>query len=287
MIDPEFWSDEKISNLSLRSRLLFIGIWNYSDDEGVIKARSEFLKSSVFPYDEVSSEEITECVNELCRQNLIFKYEIQSQSYAIILNFKKHQVINKPVPSKLPKPSIQNTKYKDALYKRDNYICHLCGEDLSNYISLVMQQGDGKLPSLDHIIPQSKGGNDMPYNLKTACLTCNKRRGNKSLPDNYGSDTEPLNDEVKLSKEKLREVKLSKENTYGEFKNVFLSKEEFEKLTNALGEKNTNILIAELSSYMASKGKRYSSHYATIQNWARRRVVQHAEKLQSKGKTIA
>lgn len=61
-------------------------------------------------------------------------------------------------------------------------------------------------------------------------------------------------------------------NTYGEFKNVLLSQEDYKNLTDRMGEKNTSYLIEELSGYMSSKGKKYKNHYATIQNWARRKV---------------
>ena len=58
-------------------------------------------------------------------------------------------------------------------------------------------------------------------------------------------------------------------NIYGEFKNVKLSIKEYEKLkvkfNGSLNEK-----IEALSEYMKSKGKKYSSHYATILTWARR-----------------
>src|SRR3990167_5987791 len=78
---------------------------------------------------------------------------------------------------------------------------------------------------------------------------------------------------------KLSEVKLSKPNiekmVFGEFNNVYLKEEEHDKLVGSMGEKNVNILIEELSSYMASKGKRYSSHYATLLSWARRKVQDH------------
>lgn len=59
---------------------------------------------------------------------------------------------------------------------------------------------------------------------------------------------------------------------YGEFKNVKLLEEEVIKLNEKFGEKNTLIIIEELSSYMASKGKRYSNHYATLLNWGKRKV---------------
>lgn len=74
---------------------------------------------------------------------------------------------------------------------------------------------------------------------------------------------------------------------FGEFKNVKLKKEEYTKLTNLFGEKNTAVIIEELSAYMASKGKRYSSHYATLLNWGKRKIQNHAEKLETKKRYIA
>ena len=51
---------------------------------------------------------------------------------------------------------------------------------------------------------------------------------------------------------------------YGEFKNVMLTDEEFVELqTRGLGS-----VIDKLSSYMASTGKKYDNHYATIISWA-------------------
>ncbi len=82
---------------------------------------------------------------------------------------------------------------------------------------------------------------------------------------------------------KLSIVKLS----YGEFENVKLQLEEFQKLVEKLGEQNTNLLIEELSGYLASTNKRYASHYATLLNWARRKIQTHQEKLQTKKRYIA
>ena len=52
---------------------------------------------------------------------------------------------------------------------------------------------------------------------------------------------------------------------YGTFENVLLTPEEYAKL------EKSNLLpyIEKLSSYIASKGKKYKSHYATILNWSR------------------
>lgn len=55
---------------------------------------------------------------------------------------------------------------------------------------------------------------------------------------------------------------------YGEYNNVLLSDSELEKLRTEYSDLDDR--IERLSSYMASTGKKYKSHYATIRAWARK-----------------
>ena len=56
--------------------------------------------------------------------------------------------------------------------------------------------------------------------------------------------------------------------SYGENKNVLLTDEEYEKLKAKFPDYESK--INDLSYYLASKGAKYKSHYATILNWARK-----------------
>lgn len=56
---------------------------------------------------------------------------------------------------------------------------------------------------------------------------------------------------------------------YGEYNNVLLSDEDIEKLKTEFPADYIE-LIERLSSYMASTGKSYKNHLATIRNWARK-----------------
>lgn len=64
---------------------------------------------------------------------------------------------------------------------------------------------------------------------------------------------------------KKKEVK----HTYGEYGNVKLTDTEMEKLQSEFPN-DWQARIDNLSGYMASKGKSYSNHLATIRNWARK-----------------
>lgn len=58
---------------------------------------------------------------------------------------------------------------------------------------------------------------------------------------------------------------------YGEFKNVLLTEEEYEKIK----DKKMEQYIDKLSIYIESKGNKYKSHYATILNWSRKEKEQN------------
>ncbi len=67
---------------------------------------------------------------------------------------------------------------------------------------------------------------------------------------------------------------------YGEYKNVLLTDEELDKLKTEYSDFEER--IERLSSYIASTGKRYKSHYATIRNWARKDKEQVQQKQQGR-----
>lgn len=62
------------------------------------------------------------------------------------------------------------------------------------------------------------------------------------------------------------EVKSPKKATYGEFKNVLLSEQEFKKLNAEYGAELLGI-IEHLSAYIEMKGYKAKSHYLAIKKW--------------------
>lgn len=90
-----------------------------------------------------------------------------------------------------------------------------------------------------------------------------KNNGNKSEINAHLSEEESH----KVKESKVKESK-EKKSIYGEFGNVALTEEEYVKLQTAYPDYQDR--IERLSAYIASTGKRYKSHYATILNWARK-----------------
>ena len=55
------------------------------------------------------------------------------------------------------------------LYKRDRYTCQYCGA----------QPGAAEL-TIDHVLPRSRGGVSSWVNCALACVSCNKRKANRT-----------------------------------------------------------------------------------------------------------
>lgn len=70
--------------------------------------------------------------------------------------------------------------------------------------------------------------------------------------------------------EKSRDREETEKNTYGQFANIRLTEQEHGKLISEFGEAGALERIEGLSSYVASKGKKYASHYATLLVWERK-----------------
>jgi len=76
----------------------------------------------------------------------------------------------------------------------------------------------------------------------------------------------------RLGENSIVEVLEATVSKYGEFSNVKLTPTEYLNLKERFGDNNTDLLIEELGSYLESTGKRYKSHYATLLNWAKRKI---------------
>ncbi len=85
----------------------------------------------------------------------------------------------------MPRKARISRALRTEVYERDRYRCRTCGgfKDLS----------------LDHILPESKGGESIEANLQTLCGSCNSRKGTQILQrgrdvsgtDDVGVETGP------------------------------------------------------------------------------------------------
>ena len=101
-IKPEFPQSEDVGRLSRDARLLFIQLWTLVDDDGRTRAASRMLASLLYPYDDDAPKLLDKWLAELEAEELVRVYEVNSSRYLEVVNWRKHQRIDKPTPSRLP-----------------------------------------------------------------------------------------------------------------------------------------------------------------------------------------
>lgn len=82
-----------------------------------------------------------------------------------------------PVPSVIRRRIYINVRQRreasgmkrTRIYMRDKFRCQYCGD----------KKTASEL-TLDHILPRSRGGDNSPMNVVTACVSCNNRKGSRT-----------------------------------------------------------------------------------------------------------
>lgn len=100
-IKPDFWTDEKVVAISPLARLLFIGMWNFVDDDGRAPYSPARLKLQILPAD---STDISGLLGEIRGEGLILVYEVDGKQYFQVTNFDRHQKIDHRSKSRHPPP---------------------------------------------------------------------------------------------------------------------------------------------------------------------------------------
>lgn len=74
---------------------------------------------------------------------------------------------------------------RSLVYQRDKMRCRFCG------VKLPLDRPKRAHPTLDHLLPRSRGGTNTMENLVTSCADCNNRKGDKT-PEEAGMPVLPV-----------------------------------------------------------------------------------------------
>lgn len=96
MIKPEFWISDDITSCSIQARLLFVGLWNFCDDNGVHPHNVRTIKMEVYPGDNFCFEDIETMITELVDNDLLIIFDAGGREYLKVKNWNKHQRIDRP-----------------------------------------------------------------------------------------------------------------------------------------------------------------------------------------------
>lgn len=193
-IKPEFWTDSKIVQLPYEARLLFIGLWNFSDDYGAIEYEADRLQLQIFPADPLV--DVALLVDVLVASGLVDLMIGEEKDLLVIRNWSKHQRVDNPSKARLsiepyrklaiPAESRRAlaVKYGCPPGGQKECACYFCG---SPGVIHWFNRRDGRPGAwvcfsgleVDHFEPEKSGGNASDNNLVLSCRPCNRSRRDK------------------------------------------------------------------------------------------------------------
>lgn len=104
-IKPAFWKSLSIGALPVETRLHFIGLWNYADDEGRGIDDARLLKGELWPLDDkITVSKVDQMQLRLAEAGRIVRYTDGVRYYFAITNWSEHQRVDKPQDSPIPPP---------------------------------------------------------------------------------------------------------------------------------------------------------------------------------------
>lgn len=134
----------------------------------------------------------------------------------------------------------------------------------------ISMLSDTAASAMELIAPVIRAGNNKAANrIKQEQTETNENKTEQTDNKNKNKSKEKNKSKNNSYKENIKE-------RYGEYNNVRLTAEELEKLKATYPDWEER--IERLSSYMASKGDHYKSHYATIRNWANKDGIKTVNK---------
>ena len=118
---------------------------------------------------------------------------------------------------------------------------------------------------------------ETPYKEEKALLELDENNSYRLSDGTQILSVDEPSTQDRLGKDRLGKESIDKniKHKHGEYQNVLLTDKEFEKLKNEYPDINDR--IERLSEYIASTGKKYKSHYATVRAWARKEKPEKQE----------
>lgn len=237
IVDTSFWTDGKVDEFSPEDKyfMLYLLTNPFSTQLGIYEIS---IKQMAFHMG-YSTEAVKVLIDRFENKYSMIVFSASTNEVAI-KNFLRHSIVKGGAP------------VRDCLIKE---IKKVKNKDLLACVFSHIRDSESLNETVKNIIAEYEEKNGTLY------YSNEKQNDNENDNENDVSYHDSYNDSsTNRSK--------PKKHKYGEYKNVLLTDSELEKLQDEYMDWHDR--IERLSAYVASTGKSYKSHYATIRNWARK-----------------
>jgi len=153
MIDREIYSHEKLMDVPIETRYFYQGLIVWADDDGRVKANPKYLKSKIFPSDNITESKISGMVDALASIGCLLVYQVGDDRFIQHPKWERWQKIRKD-------------RYKPSDCPRPDDGCHLVVSGLSSGVRNLTQpnltqpnptkEENGHSPALVFKVPSRK-----------------------------------------------------------------------------------------------------------------------------------
>lgn len=293
IIKESICTSKGLSECSLFAEDLYKRLIVYADDYGRFNADTEIMLARLYPRELqfITEDDIIDALIELAGIGKVAFYtsSMRKDVYGCLPRWDEHQRVRN-VKSKCPDPDNTevndwylkryiSAEMKEAIIKRDNFKCQICGKFVSNIrdAKRLMKLGSGTY-HIDHIVPVIQGGRATLENLRLTCPSCNQSRKKRftmseivDLPimQQIAADCSELSQNVPVIQSNPNpNPNKNIKHKYGEYGNVLLTDDELEKL-KARYPTSWQANIDKLDKGIELKGYKYKNHYLAILKWAK------------------
>jgi hypothetical protein len=117
-IHPEFWRSEDVAALDWQTRLLFIGLWSYVDDNGAGRDVEKLICAELFPLEDDPRETLATVargLQALSDGGQIDRYTVDGKPFLFICAWAKWQRVDRPGKERYPLPTCKNAEPREPI----------------------------------------------------------------------------------------------------------------------------------------------------------------------------
>lgn len=107
LVTSKLFQNDKIATLDFAGRYFFVGLITNADDDGRLKGSIKYLKANIFPYDDITEEQILNYRDTCHKLGIIYYYSVNGSEVIMLTGWVEHQNIrgDRYHPSTLPPPT--------------------------------------------------------------------------------------------------------------------------------------------------------------------------------------
>ena len=260
-VKMSFWQDPYIEELPADGKLLYLYLFTcpYANNLGIVETTLKRISYETG----IDLNRIDVLLNEMERAGKIMR----DATYIWLTHFIKHQCSTSPkllISLKAALAEVPSKKIRHALCLRYPHIFECSESEMKEADTISEKQIT--VSSKNDTVPKKEDIISIPYEYPMDTVPIPSGEiGNRNMEVGNRNMEGGINPRTGA---RARETHPKKR--YGNFQKVLLTEDEHEKLIEQFGEIEAEDLITRLDGYIASKGDKYKSHYATMLNWDRK-----------------